>query len=145
MAIDIINELKKGNIDVLKKLTSSDRKIAIELIKKDSNKKEILMKILPAFRNSETWYGLAHDIFNIIYLEQEFKEYTYYLLHSQFVMLEDLTDTEIKNIIAKTTWGFDYILDNINKYGYNLKVFKIIKNLIEYSKKDKNKYCMCSR
>lgn len=137
MAIDIFAELQKGNIDVLEKLIHSDRKVAIELIKEVSNKNEILMKILPKFRDEETWYGVAHDIFNLIYLDPKFIEYTYYLLHSEYVMLEDLTDIELNNMLEHTTWGFDYIIDNIETLTEKRKINKMVKVLLEYSKDNK--------
>lgn len=141
MAIDILDELKKGNVSIFTKMTTNDKKYTItNLVESSSNKKEILNKILPILRNNGTYYGLAYEIFSIIYLDNDFKEDVFYLLHNQYVLLEELSEEEIKNILEKTKWGLEYILDNIETLRDKNDITRTVKELVDYSKNDINLY-----
>lgn len=131
MAIDILTELKKGNISFLSSLSYFDKEnIVSNIIGESKDKKEILNKILPIFRNEGNWYELAYEIFKLIYLDKDFNEYTFYLLHNQLVGLEDMSEVVFKNLLKNTTWGLDYIVDNIinipNDIFFRLKMDIII-------------------
>jgi len=120
---NIYDEIINGNLDLLYELTDLDRKDFVSnIIGNSTNKKEILNRLLPIFRNSNNWYFLAYEIFKLIYLDNDYKEYTFYLLHNEYVTLVDLKSIELKNILEYTTWGFDYALHNLNKYLNHPKI-----------------------
>lgn len=138
-----INELNDGKVDFLENLSSYnidsyDRKNTIpELINNCKNKKEILDKVLTIFLEKEVWYDLSYGIFKHIYLDKDYKDYTYFLLHKELVRLEDFESEVIKNLLEQTNWGFDYILNNLEKSNNRTN---IIKELVNYTKDKEELY-----
>lgn len=137
--MSIIQELKKGNVSVLEKLNECDKEYTFELIGNSKEKDEILRRILPIMRNTDNWYEMELEIFEMIYLNKEYQEYTFYLLHKEYVKPENLID-KLEQILKNTSWGLDYILHNFEGIlkGPNYQSYCAVIQIIDYlgDKKD---------
>lgn len=129
---NIIEELRKGNINVLDNLTLSNEYSIFSLLEEVNDKKEILASILPRLKEIRDCYRISSKIFELIYLDEEYKEYVYYLLHYELVKPSILTFEEVKYII-KTNWGFNYVLKNAEAIldGYNIYPRPLIELILE--------------
>lgn len=132
----ILEELKLGNIEILSTMTNEDIHYTAKLIDGSQNKNELLHTILPYFENKGYYYGIAHDLFHLIYLESEFKANTFYLLHKEYVTPEELSIEEINNILNNTSWGLEYVYHNLERILSKDDIYRMIGNIIE---KIKNK------
>ncbi len=107
-----LEELKKGNVEILSTMTYSDTHDIVDLIHNCPDKKQILHTILPCFENKGDYFGIAYDLFRLIYLDSEFKEHTFYLLHHEYIRPQDILVEEINHLLD-TSWGLDYIFHNL--------------------------------
>ena len=139
-----IEYLRNGDISFLERdLPIGDLKITAELISESKYKDEILEKILPKYHDENIGY-FAKYLFNIIYLDRKYLNYTYHFIKKQYVTIEQLDENTISNILEKTTWGFDFIYDNLDslstaKYGVLEVIINYLRNNLDKYKKVLNK------
>lgn len=136
----IHNEIINGNINLIEQLNYYDINELLEYIKNSENRKDILNKLIPIFIKNNNWHQLHYEIFKLICTEKEFKEYTFYLLHNEHVKIIDFQPTEFKNILEHTTWGIDYILDNLHKCLDDPKIYEMVNFLTEHVITNNKKY-----
>jgi len=130
---EILNQLSNGNINYLLKFSYSEqRNIINDLLANYENKKEILNQILPVFKEEDNWYDLAYEIFKLIYLDNDYDEYSFYLLDNQYIMLEDLTMYDIKNILENKKWGFEYVVNNLDSISTDVKFSQRMNVIIKF-------------
>lgn len=139
-----IEELRKGNITVLDDLTPSNEYSIFRLLEEATDKNEILSCILPKLRETRDWYTIPDRIFELIYLDDKYKDYVYYLLHHELVKASVLTFNEVKSII-KTNWGFDYVLENAEAIleGYKVYPGPLIELILERIKGNQELFNIC--
>jgi len=140
---DILDKLLNGDFSCLIDLALSDKSYTInDIFSKGENKEEIFNKIFSKLENKEQCYQFAYEIFKLIYLEDDLKYYTFYLLHNEYIKLEDLEVGDIKKLLEHTTWGFNYVLDNFDSLVYTPNMYKIIIEIVKYSKDKPDIYKM---
>ena len=126
-----LEELKKGNVEILSTMNYSDTHDIVDLIHNCPDKKQILHTILPCFENKGDYFGIEYDLFRLIYLDSEFKENTFYLLHKEYVKPENLSAKEIYNLLAHTSWGLEYVYHNLERILSEDHIGAKIKNILE--------------
>lgn len=129
-------ELKVQNVDTTKLFESYEALDRLSSQNSSEEKTKLLETILPQLRDTDTWDFVAEKIFNQIYLDDRYREYTFYLLTSNLVKPSSLSTKQVKNIIEKTSWGFSYVMRNfeliLKGYVYPSTLVEI---LIEYLKR----------
>lgn len=127
-----ISELKKGNIEICD-LIGSDGIYDIFNHLNQEEKDEILSIILPKLKNEKDWHSVAAGIFNTIYLDDKYEEYTRYLLKNNFEKASYLTPTQIENILTKKSWGLSYIMSKLEEIinGYKIYPEPLIELILE--------------
>jgi len=139
----IIKELEKGNIEILSLIHPSKIPTLFCIVEYSENKDKILKTILPKLMKLSNWYGIAQEIFHLIYLNDEYKEYVYYLLSKEIVKPEDLNEEEVENLFIKKNWGFHYVLDNAERI-VNVFTISLVTIIIENTKNNEElfRYCL---
>lgn len=117
-----ISELKKGNIEICD-LIGSDGIYDIFSHISQEEKDEILSIILPKLKNTKDWHSVAEGIFDFIYLDDKYEEYTRYLLNNNLEKASYLTPTQIKNILTKKSWGLSYIMSKLEEIISGYKIY----------------------
>lgn len=141
----IIKELEKGNIEILSLIHPSKIPTLFCIVEYSENKDKILKTILPKLMKLSNWYGIAQEIFHLIYLNDEYKEYVYYLLSKEIVKPEDLNEEEVENLFIKKNWGFHYVLDNAERIvNGNVFTISLVTIIIENTKNNEElfRYCL---
>lgn len=97
----IIKELEKGSIEILSLIHLSEIPTLFRILEYSENKDKILKNILPKLMKISNWYGIAQEIFHLIYLNDEYKEYVYYLLSKEIVKPEDYMKRKLRIFLLK--------------------------------------------
>lgn len=126
-----INKLKQNIIEIFDNMSNQDNNYILEFINKSDN----IIEILAGIENDNNLYKIAHVIFHLIYLESNFKEYVYWLLHKEYVKPEDLSLEEIENMVSQTSWGLEYIYHNLERI-LNREYMNIVISIILEKIKD---------
>ena len=126
--VNILDELRHGNVESLKEITFLQRVDTIEAIQKVEDCDTILNTILPILQATNDWYEMESYIFKLIYLRKGFEEYTKYLLKNPISFRRE----HISNLIEYTSWGLDYIYDHLE----NLLLTNIMSPLLTYKIKN---------
>lgn len=92
-------------------------------IKSQTEKEELLSIILPKLKKTKDWYSKIESIFDIIYLNENYEEYTCYLLQTNLEKASSLTPTQIENLLTKKTWGLSYIMQNLEEIINAQKIY----------------------
>lgn len=111
----IIAELKKGKIELLELFGNNEIYDLFNSIKSQTEKEELLSIILPKLKETKDWYSKIESIFDIIYLNDKYEEYTCYLLQTNLEKASSLTPAQIENLLTKKTWGLSYIMQNLEE------------------------------
>ncbi len=115
-------ELKKGNIEICELIGSDGVYDVFHSLKSQEEKDELLSIILPKLKATKNWYNVADKIFNVIYLNPKYDEYTLYLLQTNLEKTSYLTFEQIADIMTKKSWGLSYIMKNLEKIINSKKV-----------------------
>lgn len=119
----IIAELKKGKIELLELFGNNEIYDLFNSIKSQTEKEELLSIILPKLKKTKDWYSKIESIFDIIYLNENYEEYTCYLLQTNLEKDSSLTPTQIENLLTKKTWGLSYIMQNLEEIINAQKIY----------------------
>ena len=138
--MNIIKELLKGNLEIFEDMTLPEVYDTFEKVKVSHYKNKILKQILPRFYIDAYKYGISEEVFNLIYLNKKYNKYTFYLLHKEYVKAERLDKEQVKNILYKTKWGFNYICDNLENILSGLFTLNKTQTILEYCEKNKDKF-----
>lgn len=137
---DPVKELIKGNIDCFNKLELiNDKVYSLELLDKRKCKKEVLNNLFYDLVGDNT--DINKQLFNMVYLDPELKKFTYYLLHNNYIVPELLTIEQVDNILKYTTWGKDYVLNNLNRLiikNQGLGMYRVIFNFFKLKEETLN-------
>lgn len=109
MAYNPIEYLKQGNIDFVDSLTTYDREYLILRIRKSSEREVIIDGCIDKLKDKNYTF-----ILEIIYDMDKYKEELFYILKKQklnYIINQDFR--KVGNILYKTTFGKEYVIDNL--------------------------------
>lgn len=107
MAFNPIEYLKDGKTDFVFNLTFYDCKNIVDSVRSDSNKDTIVEGFYSKICDSRPFF-----CFNIMYDMESRKDEFYYLINKGCYIY---SFEMFCNLLENTTWGIDYILDNLDK------------------------------
>jgi len=105
--------------------------------------KQAIVKILPELLANDNFCGKDYSIFKLIYNDPKLNEYTFYLLHKEYVTPEGLSEYMLTNILNNTSWGFEYVINNLERIISNREEYRCrdkIEIIFNHIKDDKKKY-----
>ena len=111
MAFNTLEYLEQGKIDFLNSIPLNDRENLINLIRQSPKRNKIIEGFLDKAKEINPRFCL-----DVIYDIEEFKEDTFSLVNE--LCTEDaiyFSNEKLMNILRRTSWGEEYILNNFDK------------------------------
>lgn len=116
MAFNIIEYLRDGKVDFVYNLTSYDYNHLISLVRKQTNRIEIINGFLPKLREN-----LPNFCFDIIYDIPEFADEAYKLLN-----VKNVTAEMLGNMLNNSPLGIKILYENFDIFFKDLKYFEYV-------------------
>lgn len=132
---NIISELRVGNVRFFERMTLVDKIETLYNIKGLAEAVEIFKEVIPKIKDKINPIYIIDVIFNIKGLDSLVFE-----LLNDYDCPEELEEKIMTYLLLNTSWGFDYVIDNIEKIFFKLDtetIFNIIKNDKEKAEKFK--------
>lgn len=124
MAFNSLEYLECGNVDFVHRATLYDKDTMIHNIRKSQNKNKIINGFLNKLKDSEVSFCIK-----IIYDMEEYKDIALELLKKAGNYF--LKHEEVNNILCKTSWGKEYVINNFYELIDNDE--KTIEIIIKYA------------